>query len=32
MHGAACHGAPNGQGGLKLSFFGYDPDKDAKRS
>lgn len=27
-NGAACHGAPNGQGGLKLSFFGYDPDKD----
>jgi len=26
--GTACHGAANGQGGLKLSFFGYDPDKD----
>lgn len=27
-NGTACHGAPNGQGGLKFSFFGYDPDKD----
>jgi hypothetical protein len=26
--GTACHGAPNGQGGLKLSFFGYGADKD----
>ncbi len=26
--GSACHGAANGQGGLKLSFFGYEPDKD----
>src|SRR5258708_3554823 len=25
---SACHGAANGQGGLKLSFFGYEPDKD----
>jgi len=27
-NGAACHGAPQGQGGLKLSYFGYEPDKD----
>ncbi len=27
-NGAACHGAPNGQGEFKLSFFGYDADKD----
>ena len=27
-NGAACHGALNGQGGLKFSFFGYEPDKD----
>ncbi len=26
--GSACHGAPNGQGGLKLSFFGYESKKD----
>src|SRR5262249_214761 len=26
--GSACHGAANGQGGFKLSFFGYEPDKD----
>ena len=26
--GTACHGAPNGQGGLKLSFFGYETEKD----
>ncbi len=26
--GAACHGAANGRGGFKLSFFGYEPDKD----
>src|SRR5205814_1138035 len=27
-NGSACHGAANGQGGFKLSFFGYDADKD----
>jgi len=27
-NGSACHGAPNGQAGFKLSFFGYDADKD----
>ena len=26
--GSACHGAPQGQGGLKLSFFGYEAQKD----
>ncbi|MBC7527944.1 MAG: DUF1549 domain-containing protein [Chthonomonadaceae bacterium] len=26
--GSACHGAPTGQGGLKLSFFGYEAKKD----
>ena len=26
--GTACHGAPNGQNGFKLSFFGYEPQKD----
>ena len=26
--GSACHGAPNGQGGFKLSFFGYEAQKD----
>ncbi len=26
--GSACHGAPNGQAGFKLSFFGYEPQKD----
>jgi hypothetical protein len=27
-NGAACHGGPNGQGGLKLSLFGYDAKDD----
>jgi hypothetical protein len=26
--GSGCHGAPNGQAGFKLSFFGYETDKD----
>jgi hypothetical protein len=26
--GSACHGAQDGRGGLKLSFFGYEPAKD----
>lgn len=26
--GTACHGASNGQNGFKLSFFGYEPQKD----
>lgn len=26
--GSACHGAPNGQAGFKLSFFGYEAQKD----
>ena len=26
--GSACHGAPQGQGGLKFSFFGYESQKD----
>jgi hypothetical protein len=26
--GSGCHGAPNGRGGLKLSFFGYESEKD----
>ncbi len=26
--GTACHGAPNGQAGFKLSFFGYETEKD----
>jgi hypothetical protein len=25
---SGCHGALNGQGGFKLSLFGYDPDAD----
>ncbi len=27
----ACHGAASGQGGLRLSLFGYDPDADFER-
>jgi len=26
--GSSCHGATAGRGGLKLSFFGHDPDAD----
>lgn len=26
--GSGCHGAPNGQAGFKLSFFGYEAEKD----
>lgn len=26
--GSACHNAPNGQAGFKLSYFGYEPEKD----
>jgi hypothetical protein len=26
--GSACHGTQEGRGGLKLSFFGYEPTKD----
>ena len=26
--GSACHGAPQGQGGMKFSFFGYEAQKD----
>lgn len=26
--GSGCHGAPNGQAGFKLSFFGYETEKD----
>jgi hypothetical protein len=26
--GSACHGTQEGRGGLKLSFFGYEPAKD----
>jgi hypothetical protein len=26
--GSSCHGALNGQSGFKLSFFGYEPQKD----
>jgi hypothetical protein len=28
---AACHGASSGQGGLRLSLFGYDPEADFER-
>ena len=27
----ACHGAASGQGGLRLSLFGYDPEADFER-
>lgn len=27
----ACHGAASGQGGLRLSLFGYDPESDFER-
>jgi hypothetical protein len=27
----ACHGAATGQGGFKLSLFGYDPEEDYER-
>ncbi|MSU35164.1 MAG: DUF1553 domain-containing protein [Pedosphaera sp.] len=27
----ACHGAATGQGGFKLSLFGYDPEEDFER-
>src|SRR6478752_762996 len=27
----ACHGAASGQGGFKLSLFGYDPESDFER-
>src|SRR3990167_2075318 len=26
--GGSCHGSFQGKGGLRLSLFGYDPDKD----
>src|SRR5262245_57723628 len=26
--GGGCHGSFQGKGGLRLSLFGYDPDKD----
>ncbi len=27
----ACHGAASGQGGFRLSLFGYDPESDFER-